>query len=109
MAYFTAWVVYLAMAILMMLIYERYAAPLIAARPLRVSLRAVMAIGLFTPGAVTTGGGYMVPASIGVVYQLLARSGTGMLKAALPLLLATAVVFAALFLYELLRKEQPAE
>lgn len=108
MAYAIAWLLYLMMAALLQLAYERYLAPHIGHRRLRVGLRALVAIGLFTPGLVSSPEGlYVVPACIGVLFNLLAHSATGLMKAVLPLLLVTALVFAVLWLLEH-RERQPA-
>lgn len=100
-AYALAWLLYLLMAALLQLAYERYIAPHVGNRRLRISLRTLMAIGLFTPGFVSSPAGLsVVPACVAVLFNVLAHSGTGLMKAALPLLLATALVFAVLWLLE---------
>lgn len=101
MAYVIAWMTYLLMAVLLQLGYERHVAPLLANRRLRIGLRAGLAIVLFTPGVVPAEGSlYPVPACIGVLFNVLAQSGTGLMKAVLPLLFATTVVYGLLFLRE---------
>lgn len=101
MAYAIAWVLYLLMAALLLFGFGRYLAPLLPAGRLRTGLCALVAIGLFTPGVVSTADGiFVVPACIGVLFNVLAHSGPGLMKAALPLLLSTAVVFAVLYLLE---------
>lgn len=99
-----AWGIYLGMAALLMLGFERYLAGYIGNRQGLVVVRSLLGIGLFTPGVVNAEEGmYVVPACIGVLFNLLARSGVGMMKAALPMLLAGALVFGVLFLLESLR------
>lgn len=101
MAYVLAWILYLLMAALLLAAYERYVALHLANRRLRVSLRALMAIGLFTPGFVSSAEGLsVVPACIAVLFNVLAHSGPGLMKAVLPLLLSTSLVFAVLWLLE---------
>lgn len=101
MAYVIAWALYLLMAALLQFGFERYLAPLLPAGRLRTGLRALVAIILFTPGVQPSADGlYPVPACIGVLFNVLAHSGTGLLKALLPLLLSTALVFAVLYLLE---------
>lgn len=108
MAYALAWLLYLLMAALLQFGYERYVAPHVGNRRLRVSLRALMAIGLFTPGLVSSAQGLsVVPACVAVLFNVLAHSGTGLMKAALPLLLATVLVFGLLWLLEQ-RDHKPA-
>lgn len=95
------WVLYLLMAALLQLGFERYLAPLLPAGRLRTGWRALVAIVLFTPGVVPSADGlYPVPACIGVLFNVLAHSGTGLMKSLLPLLLSTAVVFVVLYLRE---------
>lgn len=99
MAYVIAWALYLLMAGLLQAGYERYVAGLLPAGRLRVILRALLAIVLFTPGVIASEGGLsVVPACIGVLFNVLAHSGVGLVKALLPLLLSTSVVFAVLWL-----------
>lgn len=101
MAYLIAWLIYLTAAALLMAGFERYLAGLIRQRQLRIFCRSLVAIVLFTPGvAYGDQHYYMVPACIEVLFNVLAHSRDGMLKAALPILLVTAVVFAGLFVYE---------
>ncbi|HEX4869439.1 MAG TPA: hypothetical protein VFV15_01770 [Moraxellaceae bacterium] len=101
MAYAIAWGVYLLTAALLQFGYERYVAEFITRRRLRIGLRALLAIVLFTPGVVaSTEGVFVVPACIGVLFNVLAHSGPGLVKALLPLLFATAAVFGLLFLLE---------
>lgn len=101
MAYAIAWALYLLMAALLQFGYERYVADLIPVRRLRIGLRAALAIVLFTPGVVSSQEGvFIVPACIGVLFNVLAHGGTGLVKALLPLLFATSVVFGVLFLLE---------
>lgn len=98
MSYVIAWSVYVLMAALLAFAYERYVAGHIANAQLRIFLRAVLLIVLFTPGFVSVGDiVYVVPACVGVMFNILAKSGIGFLKAALPLLLVSAVVFTVLF------------
>lgn len=99
MAYALAWIVYLLMAALIVLAFERYVAAFVPAQP-RVFIRALLAVGLFTPGWVSAETVYMVPASIAVLFNILAKSPDGLLKASLPLLLAYVLVFAILLLRE---------
>lgn len=99
MAYLIAWSAYLLMAALLQLGFERYLAPYLHKRRLRIGLRAALAIVLFTPGVVPAEGGlFLVPACIGVLFNVLAHSGIGLMKAALPLLFAATVVYGLLFL-----------
>ncbi|MDP2228998.1 MAG: hypothetical protein Q8J78_16155 [Moraxellaceae bacterium] len=98
MAYVLSWCVYLLMAVLLMVAYERYVADLIGSRQWRVALRAFIAIVLFTPGFTSFGDMvYMVPACIAMLYHLLAKSGIGFMKASLPILLVSFVVYGVLF------------
>jgi hypothetical protein len=109
MAYLVAWGVYLAMAALLVVGFERYLAGYISHRRSLVFARSVLGIGLFTPGVVDSEAGvYVVPACIGVLFNVLARSGPGVMKAALPLLLAGVLVFGVLYLLEALRAGKPA-
>lgn len=102
MAYVIAWSLYLSMALLLCAGYERYLTPVLADyRQLRIFLRALLWAGLFTPGLVAAGEQtYVVPACVGVMFNILAHQGTGFLKAALPLLLVFTVVFGVLFFRE---------
>jgi len=98
MSYVIAWSLYALMAALLVFGYERYVAGRMASRQWRIFLRACLVIVLFTPGFVVAGDNiYIVPACVGVMFNILAKSGTGFLKAALPLLLVSAVVFGVLF------------
>lgn len=108
MAYAIAWGVYLLMAALLQFGYERYVAEFITLDRLRIGLRALIAIGLFTPGVVSSPEGLsVVPACIGVLFNVLAHSGSGLVKALLPLLFTAAMVFGVLFLLEF-RRGRPA-
>jgi hypothetical protein len=100
-AYMVAWGLYLLMSVALMFSYERYIAPHIKHRQLRIFIRAVMAIGLFTPGIVSADTVYMAPACVGVVFNILEHSGIGVIKAALPLLFVSFVVFVTLFFWEI--------
>jgi hypothetical protein len=101
MAYLIAWLVYLVMAALLMAGFERYVAALIRHRQLRLFCRSLLAIGLFTPGlAYGDAHYYVVPACIEVLFNILAHSGHGVMKASLPILLVASVVFAILFVRE---------
>lgn len=101
MSYVIAWSLYVLMAALLVAGFERYVAGRMASRQWRIFLRATLVIVLFTPGFVAAGEDiYVVPACVGVVFNILAKSGTGLLKAALPLLLVSAVVFGVLFFSE---------
>jgi glucan phosphoethanolaminetransferase (alkaline phosphatase superfamily) len=102
-----AWGIYLGMAVLLVFGYERYIACRILNRHWRIFLRALLVIGLFTPGVVTGGEVYIVPACVGVMFNLLAHSNEGMLQAVLPLLVVGTVVFAMIFVAEVVRKEKP--
>ncbi len=110
MGYAIAWVIYLIMAVLIQLGYERYLTPYLAAqRRLRIFLRSLLAIVLFTPGVVMSGEGmFVVPACVGVMFNILAQSPYGFLQAALPLLLAGAVVFGILFFATRRRRHESA-
>jgi len=99
MAYVIAWSVYLLMAALIMVGFERYLSEY-CSRQLRMFIRALLAIILFTPGFVTAGETYMVPACIGLLFNLLAKSGDGFLKACLPMLAVAVLVFGVLFFLE---------
>lgn len=104
-----AWGLYLGMAVLLVLGFERYLAGYLTHRRLRIMVRTLLCVGLFTPGIVVSDEGvYVVPACIGVLFNLLARSGPGMMKAALPLLLSSALVFGALYLVEVMRARRQA-
>jgi hypothetical protein len=109
MVYLIAWLVYLVMAALLVFGFERYVAGYLHHRQLRIFIRSMLAIGLFTPGvAGAEAGYYLVPAWIEVLFNLLAHSREGMMKAALPLLLVMAVVFAVLFVREARGGTEPA-
>ncbi len=110
MAYVLAWVIYLAMAALLLLFYERYVAPLLASAQWRLMLRALVAVLLFTPGLVAGHGDavHVVPACIAVLFGLLAKSPETMAKAALPLLVVATLVYAALFALAGRRPAAPA-
>lgn len=98
MSYVIAWLLYVLMAATMVFAFERYVAVRMASRQWRIFLRAFLVVVLFTPGVVATADGvYLVPACVGVMFNILAKSGTGFLKAALPLLLVFSVVFGVLF------------
>lgn len=99
MAYAIAWGLYLLLAGLLQFGFERYLASFFTSDRLRIGLRALLAIVLFTPGIVPSAAGlYVVPACIGVLFNLLSHSGIGLMKSLLPLLLSTTVVFGVLFL-----------
>ncbi|MDQ8037399.1 MAG: hypothetical protein REI12_08260 [Pedobacter sp.] len=102
MGYVIAWLIYLVMTVLIQLGYERYLTPYLAEqRQLRIFLRSLLAILLFTPGVVMSGEGvFVVPACVGVMFNILAKSPYGLLQAALPLLLVAAVVYGILFALE---------
>lgn len=101
MPYVIAWTLYLLMAALLVFGFERYVAERITGRQLRIFLRASLLMVLFTPGFVSAGENvFVVPACVGVMFNILAKSGVGLLKAALPLLLAFSVVFGVLFFRE---------
>lgn len=111
MAYVIAWSVYLLMAALIMVGFERYLSEY-CSRQLRVFIRALLAIVLFTPGVVTSdvataGQAYMVPACIGMLFNLLAKSVDGFLKASLPMLAVAVAVFGVLFFLE--NRRQPGD
>ena len=98
MAYLIAWSLYLLMAGLLQAGYERYVAGLLPAGRWRAGLRALLAVVLFTPGVVASASGLaVVPACIGVLFNVLAHSPLGLAKALLPLLLSSSVVFAVLW------------
>lgn len=99
MAYALAWIVYLLMAALIMLAFERYVAAFVPRQP-RLFIRALLAVGLFTSGWVSAETVYMVPACIAVLFNLLAKSADGLLKASLPLLAMSTIVFAILLVRE---------
>lgn len=105
MDYTAAWVVYVLMAILFMLGYERYVASLLAGqREKRIFFRALLAILLFAPGVVVHDDiMYMVPASVGIVFNVLVKNILGVLQAFLPLLAAGFVIFGVLALWEIRR------
>jgi hypothetical protein len=105
MAYALAWIVYLLMAALMVLAFERYVAGHVPRQP-RLFIRALLAVVLFTPGWVSVETVYMVPACIAVLFNLLAKSGSGLLKAALPLLTMSSVVFGVLLFLEVRRSPE---
>lgn len=99
MAYVIAWSVYLLMAALIMVGFERYLSEYFSRQP-RLFMRALLAIVFFTPGVVSADQMYMVPACIGMLFNLLAKSGDGFLKASLPILAVAVVVFGVLFVRE---------
>lgn len=105
MPYVIGWIIYLSMAALLMFGFERYLARFLTQRQWRIFIRALLAILLFTPGFVSADGIYVVPACVGVMFNILAHSGEGLFKASLPLLLAGALVYGVLFLVEVLDKE----
>lgn len=106
MPYVIAWILYVSMAALLVLGHERYVAGHVASRQRRIFLRAFLLIILFTPGFVAAGDNvYIVPACVGVMFNILAKSGIGLLKAALPLLLVSSVVFGVLFFRESGRRD----
>jgi hypothetical protein len=107
MAYLIAWGIYLLMAALLMAGFERWLAGLIAERRLRIIVRSLVAIGLFTPGVVSAEQVHVVPACIAVLFNLLIHSGAGMFKAALPLFAMAALVFGVLALLEGRRQPEP--
>lgn len=102
MAYSIAWVIYGGMALLFMLAYERYVAPyLVEKRQLRLFLRAVLGVLLFTPGIVLHEDFvYIVPACVGVMFNILAHKPLGVVQAALPLLLVATLVFGGLYIWD---------
>lgn len=107
MAQVIAGFLYLFMAALLVVFYERHVAVFIPSRRWRIFLRALALLLLFTPGLISAGGEiYPVPASIAVLYNLLSHSWIGTLKAMLPLLLSGALVFAVLAALELRRRER---
>jgi peptidoglycan biosynthesis protein MviN/MurJ (putative lipid II flippase) len=110
MGYAIAWVIYLVMAVLLQIGFERYLTPyLLAQRQLRIFLRSLLAILLFTPGVVLNADGvFIVPACVGVMFNILAKSPYGLLQAALPLLLVSAVVYGILFALERRRGPEAA-
>ena len=104
MAYALAWLVYVVMAVLIMAGFERYLSGH-CSRQWRIFVRALLAIVFFTPGVVTpvvatAGGTYIVPACIGMLFNLLAKSGDGFIKAGLPILTVAVLVFGGLFFRE---------
>lgn len=109
MAYLIAWGLYLVMAVLLMLGYERYITRFLAdSRQLRIFLRALLAILLFTPGFVVHGElVYMVPAAVGVMFNILAHKPLAVLQASLPLLVVSVVTYSLLFFREIRRSEAP--
>jgi hypothetical protein len=111
MAYMVAWGIYAVMAVLLMLAYERYIVPLLMDwRQFRLFLRALMAILLFTPGVVLHEEGiYIVPACVGVMFNILAHKPLAILQAALPLLLVATLVFGVLFFWDIKRGTSRAE
>lgn len=106
MAYALAWIVYLLMAALIVAGFERYLAAYFSRQP-RLFLRALLAVGLFTPGFVSAGTVYMVPACVAILFNILSRSGLGLLKASLPMLLVSTVVFGVLLVLE--KRRQSAD
>lgn len=102
MAYAIAWVLYVLMAVLFMVAYERYVTVFLQARrQLRIFLRVLLALLFFTPGVVVHDDMiYLVPACVGVMFNILSHKPLGVLQAALPLLVASTVVYALLFAYE---------
>ncbi len=97
MSYVIAWSLYVLMAALLVFGFERYVTGRIASRQWRIFLRTFLVVVLFTPGVVAAGDNvYIVPACVGVMFNILAKSGTGLLKAALPLLLVFTLVFGVL-------------
>lgn len=105
MAYALAWIVYLLMAALILLAFERYLAAYVPRQP-RLFIRALLAVGLFTPGWVSAESVYMVPACIAVLFNVLAKSADGLLKASLPLLGMSTIVFAVLLVREHRRRPE---
>lgn len=99
MAYALSWVVYVLMAVLIMFAFERYVSTWFSRQP-RIFIRVLLAIVLFTPGFVSAGTVYLVPACVGILFNILAKSGDGLLKASLPMLLVSSVVFGVLFFLE---------
>lgn len=99
MAIAIAWALYIGMAALLMFGYERYLTPYLDGHDeLRLFLRVLLAILLFTPGFVLDSGSiYLVPACVGVMFNILAHKPVGVMQAALPLLLAATVVYGILF------------
>ena len=67
MAYAMAWIVYLLMAALIMVAFERYLSEYLSHQP-RLFIRALLAVGLFTPGVVSAETVYMVPACIAILW-----------------------------------------
>lgn len=99
MAYALAWIVYLLMAALILLAFERYVAEFVPRQP-KLFIRALLAVGLLTPGWVSAETVYMVPACVAILFNLLAKSGVGLLKASLPMLVVSTVVFGVLLFLE---------
>lgn len=106
MAYALAWIVYLLMAALIMAGFERYLSAYFPRQP-RIFLRALLAIVLFTPGVVVAEAMYIVPACVAMLFNVLARSGEGLLKASLPMLAVSTLVFGVLFFLEYRRQTEP--
>lgn len=104
-----AWALYIAMAVLLMAMFERYLAPYL--RPYGQSvlmLRTLLAILLFTPGWVLDAEQfYLVPATTAVLFNVLAQKPMAVLQACLPLLLTSTLVFAGLFWWQ--RRQMPAD
>ena len=105
MSYLIAWGIYLLMAAALMWLFNRYFADLLGQGLWRLLARVLLAIVLFTPGFVDEDVVYVVPAWIGVFFNLLSHDKAGLIKSLLPLLLACAVVFGLLGLRELLRRK----
>lgn len=107
MAYELAWVIYILMAAFFMFAYERLVAPALRERrQLRLFLRALTGILLFTPGIVLHEGVvYPVPACVGVMFNILAHKPLAILQAMLPLLFVSSIVFGILLFRESRRKE----
>ncbi|HQV41562.1 MAG: hypothetical protein KBD35_05035 [Moraxellaceae bacterium] len=99
MAYAMAWIVYLLMAALIMVAFERYLSEYLSHQP-RLFIRALLAVGLFTPGVVSAETVYMVPACIAILFNVLIKSGLGVVKASLPILVVASVVFGVLLFRE---------
>lgn len=108
MSYLIAWGIYLLMGAALMLLFNRYFADFLGQGLWRLCARVLLAIVLFTPGFVEEDVVYVVPAWIGVFFNLLSHDKAGLIKSLLPLLLACAVVFGLLGLRELLRRRRPA-
>src|SRR6218665_3071426 len=110
MGYVIGWVIYLVIALLLQLGFERYLTPYLQGqRQLRIFLRTLLAILLFTPGVVLSAdGAFIVPACVGVMFNILAKSPYGLLQAALPLLLLMTVVYGILFFVEIRSRRESA-